>query len=132
MNNITAQMISQAHKALKNAYAPYSNYRVGATICTDKGTLFTGVNVENSSFGLTICAEASAICQMISAGEKKISSIVVLADTNQLCSPCGACRQRIFEFSNPETQIHLCNKDSILHSVLINELLPIAFDFKHK
>ncbi len=130
MNKITAKMISEAHKVLKNAYAPYSKFTVASCICTDKDNLYTGVNVENGSYGLTVCAEVSAICNMVSAGEQRIKSIVVLAGTNLLCSPCGACRQRIHEFSTPDTLIHLCNKDSIFHTLTIDEFLPLAFNFK--
>ena len=130
MDKIITKMISNAHSALANAYAPYSKFTVASCICTDKDNLYTGVNVENGSYGLTSCAEASAICTMVGSGEKSIKSIVVLAGTDQLCPPCGSCRQKIFEFSTPETMVYLCNKNTILHSVRIDELLPFAFDFK--
>lgn len=130
MNKITSKMIAEAHKILAHAYAPYSKFTVASCICTDKDNLYTGVNVENGSYGLTVCAEVSAICKMVSAGEQQIKSIVVLAGTNLLCSPCGACRQRIHEFSTPETMIYLCNKNSIYQSLTIDELLPLAFNFK--
>lgn len=129
MNTIMTQMISEACKALPNAYAPYSKFTVAACICTDRDNLYTGVNVENSSYSLTSCAEASAICNMVLAGEQRIKSIVVLAGTNLLCSPCGACRQRIHEFSAPDTMIHLCNNHTVFQSITISELLPLAFDF---
>lgn len=130
MDPTIATMISKAYKTLSNSYSPYSKFSVASCICTDKNNLHTGVNVENSSYGLTVCAETSAICSMISSGERRIKSLVVLAGTNLLCSPCGACRQRIYEFSTPDTLIYLCNKDSILRSITMNELLPLAFDFK--
>lgn len=130
MDTIIKKMIVSAHSALTLAYAPYSKFTVAACICTDKDTLYTGVNVENGAYGLTTCAEASAICTMVSSGEQRIKSIVVLAGSNQLCPPCGACRQRIYEFSTPETLVHLCDKDSILQSIRIDELLPLAFHFK--
>lgn len=130
MNKLIPKMISQAHQALNHAYAPYSKFTVAACICTDRGTLYTGVNVENASYGLTLCAEAAAIAAMISAGEQCIKDIVILAGTNLFCPPCGACRQRIHEFSTPETSIHLCDKQAILSSVTMNELLPLAFNFK--
>ncbi|HFC9842615.1 TPA: cytidine deaminase [Legionella pneumophila] len=129
MDKLTSKMISEAHKVLVNAYAPYSKFSVAACICTDKNNFYTGVNVENISYGLTTCAEVSAICNMVTAGERKIKSIVVLAANNLLCSPCGACRQRIHEFSSSDTMVHLCNKETIFHSITINELLPLAFDF---
>ncbi len=130
MDKIITKMISSAHSALSNAYAPYSKFTVASCICTDKGNLYTGVNVENGSYGLTSCAEASAICNMVTSGEKHIKSIVVLAGSNQLCPPCGSCRQKIHEFSTPETLVYLCNKETILRSIRIDELLPLAFDFK--
>ena len=130
MNKLTAKMISEAHSILNNAYAPYSKFTVASCICTDKDNLYTGVNVENGSYGLTVCAEVSAICNMVTAGEQRIKSMVVLAGTNLLCPPCGACRQRIHEFSTPDTLIHLCNKDSIFRTMTIEELLPLAFNFK--
>jgi len=130
MDKLITKMIFNAYSALPNAYAPYSKFTVAACICTDKDNLYTGVNVENGSYGLTTCAEASAICSMVSSGEQHIKSIVVLAGSSQLCPPCGSCRQKIYEFSTPQTIVHLCNKDSILRSIPINELLPLAFHFK--
>lgn len=129
MDPMIAKMISTAHQALKHSYAPYSKFTVASCLQTDKGNLYTGINVENSSYGLSLCAETSAIAAMVSAGERNIKSMVVLAGSNELCTPCGACRQRINEFSTPDTMIHLCNKDSILRSMTINELLPLAFNF---
>lgn len=123
-------MISEAFKALSFAYAPYSKFTVASCICTDKDNLYTGVNIENSCYPLGICAESTAICKMVLAGEQRIKSIVVLAGNNLLCSPCGACRQRIYEFSTPSTLIHLCNDNTVLKSFTIDELLPLAFDFK--
>lgn len=130
MDKLISTMISKAHNSLNYAYAPYSKFKVASCICTDSDNLYTGVNVENGSYGLTICAEASALCNMISAGEQRIKSLVLLTEQNLICPPCGACRQRIFEFSDANTMIHLCNKDSILKSMTINELIPLAFDFK--
>ncbi|KTD36214.1 cytidine deaminase [Legionella nautarum] len=130
MIDLIGAMISKAKAVLPNAYAPYSNYHVAACICCDDDSFSTGVNVENASYGLTICAESAAICQMITAGKKKIKSLVVLNGTNSLCPPCGACRQRIAEFSTAETMIHLCNHHSLIKSITIDELLPIAFKFK--
>jgi len=129
MDKTIKEMISTACSILPNAYAPYSKFRVASCICTSQHNLFRGVNVENSSYGLTSCAEASAISAMVSAGERHISSLVVLADTNQLCPPCGSCRQKIHEFSTPDTLIHLCDKNSVLRSIRMDDLLPLAFVF---
>lgn len=130
MNKITRQMLEMANSVLNNAYAPYSNFKVAACIHTQQGNFFTGVNVENASYGLTSCAESSAICTMVSHGETAIASMVLLASSNTLCAPCGACRQKIQEFSSKDTAIHLCNKSEILQSVTIEQLLPLAFEFK--
>lgn len=123
-------MIDKARQTLQYAYAPYSNYSVSACICTEDDTLFTGVNVENSSYGLSVCAETSAICQMITAGKQTIKSMVILAGNNALCPPCGACRQLIHEFSTPKTRIHLCDNHNVLKMMTIDELLPLAFSLK--
>lgn len=130
MDKITKTMIDKAQHALANAYAPYSHFSVASCIYTDKGNLYTGVNVENASYGLSNCAESSAICAMVSAGEKRIKSIVILAGNDLLCPPCGACRQKIKEFSDEDTIVHLCNKNSVLRSLKIIDLLPLAFDFR--
>ncbi|WED44133.1 cytidine deaminase [Legionella cardiaca] len=130
MADLEKSMINYAKQALIHAYAPYSNFRVASCLCSEDGSLYTGVNVENASYGLSICAETSAICQMIAAGKRKIKSIVVLNGENTLCSPCGACRQRIIEFSTVDTQIHLCNEQGVIKTMQINELLPEAFRLK--
>lgn len=127
MNDLLATMIKQAKQTLSNAYAPYSNYQVAACLCSEDGTLFSGVNVENASFGLTICAESSAICQMISAGKREIKEIVIMNSQGTLCSPCGSCRQCIAEFSKSTALVHLCNHQAIIKSYTIGELLPYAF-----
>lgn len=129
MDLITTQMIAKAHQALQYAYAPYSKFTVASCLRTKTDNLYTGVNVENGSYGLTACAETSAICSMVSSGEREIKSMVILAGTHLICPPCGACRQRIFEFSTKDTTIHLCNSNTVLRSMTIDELLPMAFDF---
>ena len=129
MDNIIQLMLADARHKLKHSYSPYSNYAVAACICSEDDQLFTGVNVENSSFGLTICAERSAISQMITAGKRQIKSVVLLASNNSLCAPCGACRQCINEFSTSQTPIHLCDHQKVLKTVTIAELLPMAFKY---
>jgi cytidine deaminase len=129
MNETIRIMIEKAKKALKNSYSPYSHFAVASCICTDNDLFFTGVNIENASYPLSICAEMSAISQMVNAGQTRIKSIVVLAGSNALCPPCGGCRQCIFEFSTPDTTVYLCNNKEVLHTSTINELLPLAFVF---
>jgi len=130
MSDITKLMMENASQAIQYAYAPYSKYAVASCICSEDDTLFTGVNVENCAYGLTVCAETSAISQMVSMGKLRIKSIVILAGDNALCSPCGACRQRIHEFSTPETRVYLCNKKMILKTMTIDDLLPMAFTLR--
>ncbi|CDZ79182.1 Cytidine deaminase [Legionella massiliensis] len=130
MNDIIASMISQAKHVLTHAYAPYSKFRVAACLYSENGNFYTGVNVENASYGLTICAESSAICQMITAGKQKILSMVVMNGEGTLCPPCGACLQRIAEFANSKTVIHLCSHQAPIKSLTIEELLPYTFRFK--
>ena len=130
MTDLTQLMIKKACDALPHAYAPYSNYSVAACISTEEGRFFTGVNVENSSYGLTICAERSAIFQMVASGCCEIQHIVVLSGDNGLCAPCGACRQCIYEFTTPKTLVHLCNQQSVLKTMTPDELLPMAFRLK--
>ncbi|MGB9827167.1 MAG: cytidine deaminase [Thermosphaera sp.] len=120
-------LISIAVNALKNSYAPYSRIHVAASILGSNGKVYTGVNVENASYGLTICAERSAIVQMVSDGERKPVKIAVVTDLENPIPPCGACRQFIAEF-NPDAEI-------ILHSASsgktvktrLSELFPNPF-----
>ncbi|HHF7343816.1 TPA: cytidine deaminase [Legionella feeleii] len=130
MSELTKSMIEHAKQVLGRAYAPYSNFKVASCLCSEDDQFFSGVNVENASYGLSICAESSAICQMVTAGKQKIKSVVVLNNQNTLCPPCGACRQRIAEFSTPDALIHLCNSETVIKSMTIGELLPEAFKFK--
>lgn len=126
-NKGVLDLIKTAVEARKNAYAPYSNFKVGAALIDDNGATHTGANVENGSYGLSNCAERSAIFSAVSQGMKSISAIAVVADTTMPVSPCGACRQIISEFSNKDTVIILANtgKEYLLTS--IDELLPYKF-----
>ncbi len=122
-----ATLITKATAAHAHAYAPYSTFQVGACIESADGQLFAGCNIENASYGLTICAEGGAISAMIAAGERHIKQMVVLIKGPGIASPCGACRQRILEFASPETIIHLCNLQGEHQQFTINDLLPHAF-----
>jgi len=97
-----SKIIDMAKKAQKNSYSPYSRYPVGATVVGESGKIYTGTNIENASFGLSICAERVAIFKAISAGEKKIKDICVVAKS---ATPCGACRQVIMEFADKDAKI---------------------------
>jgi cytidine deaminase len=122
-----AELIAAASAARTNAYAPYSGFAVGAAIRDSNGALHAGANVENAAYPQGQCAEASAIGAMIAAGGKRIAEMVLLADGDALCTPCGGCRQRIREFADPETRIHLCGPAGLRRTVTLGELLPLSF-----
>jgi len=126
MTNVD-MLYSKALGIRKNAYAPYSGFKVGAAVLTDNGNVYVGANVENVSYPCGTCAEESAIAAMIAGGDKHISDIVIVADGKNLITPCGACLQRIFEFSDEKTMVHLANLAGIQKSCHIKELLPTAF-----
>lgn len=120
-------LIEKAIEARKRAYAPYSNFQVGAALIDNNRKIHTGANVENGSYGLSNCAERSAIFSAVSNGMKSISAIAVVADTNMPVSPCGACRQVINEFSSKDTIIILSNMEREFLVTGIDELLPYKF-----
>ena len=120
-------MLSKAKAARDKAYAPYSRFHVGACIKTKNGHYYAGCNVENAAYGLTSCAESGAIANMILHGEHKIAEICVVGHTQQLLTPCGACRQRIREFADEHTLVHLCADNQIKKTMSLDELLPESF-----
>ncbi|WP_420811494.1 cytidine deaminase [Natranaerobius trueperi] len=120
-------MIDLAEQGKDNAYVPYSKYPVGASIMTGDGEYFNGCNVENASFGLTNCAERTAIFKAVSESKKtNIKLLAVIADSENFASPCGACRQVIMEFGQ-DAQIILANKSKEYRIVSSEDLLPGAF-----
>lgn len=121
------EYIDKAIEARENAYVPYSKFKVGAVIVDEKGNEFKGANIENGSFGLSNCAERSAIFGAISQGAKKIKLIAVVADTSEPVSPCGACRQVIKEFATENIIIILGNLKKKYKIVTMEELLPFGF-----
>ena len=121
-------LFDAADKAAERAYAPYSNFAVGAAIRTENGTVYSGCNVENAAYPVGSCAEAGAIAAMVAAGETRIAEIAIVGVKSNPCYPCGACRQRIFEFSVAATRVYLrdgATGEAITHS--IDALLPHAF-----
>jgi cytidine deaminase len=119
------ELLLAARTAADNAYAPYSGFNVGAAIITDEGKIFTGCNVENASYGLTVCAERIALFNAISAGERKFSALAIHTATDIPFFPCGACRQVLAEF-NPGLKI-IIKWNLGKKSILLNELLPYQF-----
>lgn len=115
-----------AKETYKNAYSPYSKVKVGAALLTKKGMIFTGCNIENASYGLTICAERAAVFNAISSGYRNFKSIAIASNQKREFTPCGACRQVLAEFSPNMEVIWHDAKGRILSSKL-NNLLPMAF-----
>lgn len=120
------ELVKLALEAAENAYAPYSRFKVGAALLTAGGEVFTGCNVENASYGLTVCAERVALYKAVSRGERSFSAIAVAADTDDHCSPCGACRQVLAEFGG-DTRVYMANRRGEYRETTVAELLPAAF-----
>lgn len=125
--NIAENLYEYAKKARQNAYAPYSNFAVGAAIYSKKKKFYSGCNVENVSFPCGTCAEAGAIAAMIAGGDKEIDAILIVADGANLVYPCGACLQRIAEFADESTKIYLADTKKICKIYALSDLLPLAF-----
>ena len=121
------QLFDAARQAQQSAYAPYSGFTVGAAVMDESGKLHAGCNVENAAYPIGTCAEAGAIAAMILSGGRRIRAILVVGDGTELVSPCGACRQRIREFGDGETLIHIAGPDGIRKTLTLEELLPFAF-----
>jgi cytidine deaminase len=126
-NEERAILISAASRARENAHAPYSQFRVGAALRANSGRIFTGCNIENSSFGLTVCAERVAVFKALSEGERRFDAIAVVADTERLTPPCGACRQILWEFCR-DAEVVLANLNGQITVRRVPDLLPDAFD----
>jgi cytidine deaminase len=122
-----AAMIKAVRVVRERAYVPYSGFRVGACLESEDGKLHLGCNVENAAYPQGQCAEASAIGVMVAAGSRKIKSIVVMGGGEELCSPCGGCRQRLAEFAGPKTPVHICGPEGLRQTVTLGELMPLAF-----
>lgn len=120
-------LVKKAAEAKEQAYAPYSGFRVGAAVLTAEGKIYTGCNVENSSFGATICAERTAIAKAVSEGGRKIVAIAVSGDSEKLTYPCGICRQVISEFGNDDTKVICSNKNGKYKIYDMKDILPHAF-----
>jgi len=122
-------LYAEALKVRENAYAPFSGFQVGAALLTEDGQVYTGVNIENSSYGATICAERTAFVKAISEGHRKFKALAVTAGDEQEALPCGICRQFMYEFS-PELEIITGTDEENLNIRTLEELLPLGFRLK--
>ena len=120
-------LIAAARTAREHAHAPYSNFRVGAAVRAKSGRIFSGCNVENATYGLTLCAERVAIFKAISEGERGFDAVAVVADTDALTPPCGSCRQILWEFCG-DAEVVLANLKGKIERCRMSELLPKPFD----
>ncbi len=124
------ELIEKARQASAAAYAPYSRFKVGAALLTENGHVFTGVNVENSSFGLTICAERNALAAAVTQGIRRFAMIAVYSEARPPATPCGACRQVLHEFA-PDMPIICANDKGDISRFTVAQLLPQGFGFFH-
>jgi len=124
------ELLAAARQAREQAYAPYSNFRVGAAVLSAGGRIFSGCNVENASLGMTCCAERSAVFAMVAAGEREIREILVIGESEEFTPPCGACRQVIAEFAPPSAVVHMCNRTGACRETTVSELVPFIFQLK--
>ncbi|WP_212972821.1 cytidine deaminase [Bacillus sp. J14TS2] len=121
------QLVTAASDARERAYVPYSTFAVGAAVLTKDGKLFTGCNIENASYGMTNCAERTAIFKAVSEGETEFTTLLVIADTARPVPPCGACRQVLAEFCPRDMPVILTNLQGDQQQTTVEELLPFAF-----
>ncbi len=123
------ELINIAVEAAEKAYAPYSKFAVGAALECDDGTVFTGCNIENASYGCTNCAERTAVFKAVSEGKREFRRIAIFADTDEYCMPCGTCRQVLNEFA-PTMEVLSVRRDGRYVSYSLKELLPRSFSLK--
>ena len=124
------ELSSFARLARKRAHAPFSNFQVGAALKTFSGEIVTGCNIENASFGLTLCAERVAVFKAISEGLADFDAVTVVADSKRHTAPCGPCRQILWEFCG-DIWVHMVGRGGRTHTMRLRELLPLPFDGKN-
>jgi cytidine deaminase len=122
-------LLEKAQAALANSYAPYSKFRVGCAVEAESGKVYVGCNVENSSFGATVCAERVAIWSAVAAGERKLKRLALVNSSNESVAPCGLCRQVLSEFGDSTTEIEMAAVAAKTSKKLtLSEIFPYAFD----
>jgi cytidine deaminase len=124
---MTDPLVAAALAVRQNAHAPFSKFKVGAAVEDDQGRIFTGCNVENATYGLTVCAERVAIFKAVSEGARKFRRVAVVADTDRLTPPCGACRQILWEFCG-DVELVMANIAGATETLRLGTLFPRAFD----
>jgi cytidine deaminase len=124
------ELVAAARAARRHAHAPYSRFAVGAAVRDERGRVHVGCNVENASYGLTICAERNAVAAAVAAGARAVRAVAVVTPTRPPGSPCGACRQVLAEFGAPGTRVHLASPTGAPHATTLGELLPRAFSLR--
>ncbi|GAY70181.1 cytidine deaminase [Streptococcus canis] len=127
MQMVATDLVSLAIDASKHAYVPYSHFPIGAALKTKDGTIYTGCNIENASFGLTNCGERTAIFKAVSDGHKELAEIAIYGETQEPVSPCGACRQVMAEFFEPSSLVTLIAKNGQTLEMTVGDLLPYSF-----
>lgn len=126
-------LFEAAVAAMKKSYSPYSEFPVGAALRTEDGRIFSGCNIENVSYPEGWCAETTALGHYVMGGGGKITEIAVVAEKMARITPCGGCRQQLAEFAGPETKLHLCDKNGVVETVRLGDMLPFAFkDWKSR
>lgn len=128
-NELIKKLINAAKEAMQNSYAPYSNFRVGAALLCEDGSIYKGCNIENSSYGATICAERSAACAAVSNGHRKYTAIAIISDAKVPTMPCGVCRQFLIEFGDIDV-ICAASDEKNYKVYKLSELLAHSFDLK--
>ncbi|MEI2386224.1 cytidine deaminase [Breoghania sp. JC706] len=125
-------LFAAAKAARENAHAPYSGYKVGAALRTRDGAIHAGCNMENASYPEGWCAETTALACMGVSGAREVLEVVVIADGERLCTPCGGCRQRLAEFAGPDTPVHIADLGGLRQTFTLGELLPAGFALEDK
>ncbi len=130
-SDVPRDLLEAATSVLRNAYAPYSGYRVAAAVRASSGRVYRGVNVENASYGLTVCAERVAIFTAVAEGERSIREVLVLTERGEPAPPCGACLQVISEFGDDDTVIYSASLEGGRKAWRLRDLLPVRFSPSH-
>lgn len=124
------ELLDRALEARAKAHAPYSKFKVGAAVRAANGNIYAGCNIENVAYPLGQCAETGAISAMIADGQTEITEVVVIGSGDEVCTPCGGCRQRLSEFAGTGVPVYVCGEEGVRLETTLGELLPYAFDIK--